>query len=91
MSELVIIWIWGLMFTFAAIPGVMIGWVASALLGPTPGLLIVIVAAAVATIILTQKAFPGSYQMQYLMMYFPPFLLAGLLGVWASKLSSKSK
>jgi hypothetical protein len=35
-----VVWVWGVVFLFAAIPGVVIGWVASAMLGYRRGIVV---------------------------------------------------
>lgn len=74
-----IVWVWGIVFLFVAIPGVVIGWVASAMLGYRRGIVVSILISIVAAIFATQTAFPGSY------LYLPPILVAALLGVWISR------
>jgi hypothetical protein len=69
----------GVVFLFAAIPGVVIGWVASAMLGYRRGIVVSAVISVGATIFAIQKGLPGSY------LYLPPFLVAALLGVWISR------
>jgi hypothetical protein len=91
MTGLVILWVWGLIFVFAVVPGVIIGWLAAALLGRTAGTLISIATAGVASVVMIQKTFPGMDVMPYMIMYFPPFVTAALLGVWFSKLTSTAK
>jgi hypothetical protein len=74
-----IVWVWGLVFLFAAIPGVVLGWVASAMLGYRRGIVVSVMISIGATIFAIQKGLPGSY------LYLPPFLVAALLGVWISR------
>jgi hypothetical protein len=74
-----IVWVWGIVFLFAAIPGVVIGWVASAMLGYRRGILVSVMISIAATIFAIQKGLPGSY------LYLPPLLVAALLGVWISR------
>jgi hypothetical protein len=74
-----IVWVWGIVFLIAAIPGVVIGWVASAMLDYRRGIVISVLVSIGATIFAIQKGLPGSY------LYLPPFLVAALLGVWISR------
>jgi hypothetical protein len=74
-----IVWVWGMVFLFAAVPGVVIGSVASAMLGYRRGIVVSVMISIGATIFAIQKALPGSY------LYLPPFLVAALLGVWISR------
>ncbi|MEH2504122.1 hypothetical protein V1290_002933 [Bradyrhizobium sp. AZCC 1578] len=74
-----IVWVWIIVFLFAAIPGVVIGWVASAMLGYRRGIIVSVMISIGATIFAIQKGLPGSY------LYLPPFLVAALLGVWISR------
>jgi hypothetical protein len=74
-----IVWVWGIVFLFVSIPGVAIGWVASAMLGYRRGIVVSILISIVAAIFATQTAFPGSY------LYLSPILVAALLGVWISR------
>lgn len=70
-----IVWVWGIVFLFVAIPGVVIGWLASAMLGYRRGIVVSIMISIIAAIFATQTPFPGSY------LYLPPILVAALLGV----------
>ena len=74
-----IVWVWIIVFLFAAIPGVVIGWVASAMLGYRRGIIVSVMISIGATIFAIQKGLPGSY------LYLLPFLVAALLGVWISR------
>jgi hypothetical protein len=74
-----IVWVWGIVFLFVAIPGSLIGWLTSAMLGYRHGIVVSIVISIIAAIFATRTHLPGSY------LYFPPILAAALLGVWFSR------
>lgn len=74
-----IVWVWGIVFLFVAIPGSFIGWLTSAKLGYRRGIVVSIVISIIAAIFATRIPLPGSY------LYFPPILAAALLGVWFSR------
>ena len=99
MTEAVIIWIWGLVFFFAAIPGAVLGWITGALFGSWIGATLSLVVSVIAGTIAAEKIYPGSfnamsagafYAYYYPMFFIPPFLAAMLLGVWISNLTSKA-
>ena len=98
MTNAVIIWVWGLVFFFAAIPGAVLGWIIGALLGSWTGLTLSVVVSVIAGIIAAEKIYPGSlyamsagnfYALYYPMFFIPPFLAATLLGVWISNVTSR--
>jgi hypothetical protein len=74
-----LVWAWTIAFLFAAVPGAVIGWVASAMLGYRRGIVVSIAVSIGAAIFATRTPLPGSY------LNFPAFLLATLLGVWISR------
>jgi hypothetical protein len=74
-----IVWVWGIVFLFIAVPGLFIGWLTSAMLGYRRGIVVSIVISIIAAIFATRTPLPGSY------LCFPPILAAALLGVWFSR------
>jgi hypothetical protein len=86
-----IIFMWGLIFIFAGLPGVAIGWLVGKL--PMPSLLCVAVltgGSAYAGFTVSKKMNPSPnlsdhYHYESLVMYLPPILLAMLLGLWLSR------
>jgi len=90
MTEAVIVWIWGLVFFFAAIPGAVLGWIVSALFGSTMGLTSSIAISVVAGFVAAQKTY-GIATPQYAIFFIPPFLVAMLLGVWISSVTSRGR
>jgi putative Ca2+/H+ antiporter (TMEM165/GDT1 family) len=100
MTNAVIIWVWGLVFFFAAIPGAVSGWIIGALFGSSTGVILSLVVSVIAGAIATEKSYPGSlnamsagvfYAFYYPMFFIPPFLAAMLLGVWISNLTSRAR
>jgi hypothetical protein len=100
MTHAVFIWIWGLVFFFAAIPGAVLGWIIGALFGSWTGATLSLVVSFIAGFVAAEKIYPGSIGAVssgvliaglYPMMFIPPFLAAMLLGVWISKLTSKAR
>jgi hypothetical protein len=100
MTNAVIIWVWGLVFFFAAIPGAVSGWIIGALFGSSIGVVLSLVVSAIAAVIAAEKIYPGSlnamsvgvfYAFYYPMFFAPPFLAAMLLGVWISNLTSRAR
>ena len=100
MTNAVIIWVWGLVFLFAAIPGAVLGWIIGALFGSWTSAILSLVVSVIAGIIAAEKIYPGSlnamrsgfvYAGYYPMMFIPPFLAAMLLGVWISNLTSRTR
>ena len=100
MTEAVIIWVWGLVFLFSAIPGAVMGWIIGALFGSWTGATLSLVVSVIAGIIAAEKIYPGSlnamsagvfYAYYYPMFFIPPFLAAMLLGVWISNLTSRAQ
>lgn len=89
MSYAVVVWIWGVVLFFAVIPGAVVGWIAGALLGSAIGCGISFAISVVAAFVAAQVIYPGSNPADYLIMFIPPFLVASLLGVWISSLTSK--
>jgi hypothetical protein len=96
----VIIWVWGLVFLFAAIPGAVLGWIIGALFGSWTGAMSSLVVSVTAGVIAAEKIYPGSlnamsvgvfYAYYYPMFFVPPFLAAMLLGVWISNLTSRAR
>jgi len=100
MTNAVFIWIWGLVFVFAAIPGAVLGWITGVLFGSWTGATLSLVVSFIAGFVAAEKIYPGSIGAassgvliagMYPMMFIPPFLAAMLLGVWISNLTSKTK
>jgi hypothetical protein len=60
MTDAVIIWVWGLVFFFAAIPGAVLGWIIGALFGSWTGATLSLVVSVIAGIIAAEKIYPGS-------------------------------
>jgi len=99
MTHAVFIWIWGLVFIFAAIPGAGLGWIIGVLFGSLTGAALSIVVSFIAGFVAAEKIYPGSIGAvstgvliagMYPIMFIPPFLAAMLLGVWISNLTSKA-
>jgi hypothetical protein len=93
MTDAVIIWVWGLVFFFAAIPGAVLGWIIGATFGSWTGATLSLVVSVIAGVIAAEKIYPGSlnamrsgvfYAYYYPCFFIPPFLAAMLLGVWIS-------
>lgn len=89
MSYAVVVWIWGVVLFFAVIPGAVLGWIVAALLGSTAGLAISFAISVAAAFVAAEVIYPGSNPAHYLIMFIPPFLVASLLGVWISSLTSR--
>ena len=96
----VIIWVWRLVFFFAAIPGAVLGWIIGALFGSWIGAVLSLVVSVTAGIVAAEKIYPGSinamssgvvYAGYCPMMFIPPFLAAMLLGVWINNLTSRAR
>jgi hypothetical protein len=54
-----IVWLWGLVFLVAAIPGAVIGWVASAMLGYGRGIVVSVVISIGVTAFAIQRVCPA--------------------------------
>ncbi len=84
--------IWGIAFLIAAIPGAIVGWIAGAIFGSTVGAITSLAIAVFASLVVSGMWFPGvnSLQLESLLMFVPPFLMAGLLGVGISGLTTRA-
>ena len=84
--------IWWIAFLIAAIPGVVVGWIVGASFGLPVGSVISLAIAVFASLVLSGMWFPGVNPLQFesLIMFVPPFSMAGLLGVGISGLTSRS-
>jgi hypothetical protein len=98
MTGAVIIWVWGLVFFFAAVPGAALGWTLGALFGSAAGVAFSLLVSVIAGTTAAEKVYPGSlnaisagaFNATYYPLFFvPPILAALLLGVWISSLTSK--
>lgn len=74
-----IVLVWGIVFLVAAIPGAVIGWVASAMLGYRWGIAVSVMVSIGATLLAIQMGLPGAF------LFIPALLVATLLGVWISR------
>ena len=93
MTPAVLVWVWGITFFVAAIPGAIVGWIVGALFGSTAGSMISLAISVAASLMVAHKFFPGVdiIQIENVIMFTPPFLVAALLGVWISTLTSKAQ
>ena len=84
--------IWGIAFFVAAIPGAIVGWIVGAIFGSTVGSVISLAIAVFASFVVTGLCFPGvnAFQFENHVMFVPPFLMAALLGVGISRLTSRA-
>jgi hypothetical protein len=89
MTYAVVVWIWGVVLFFAIIPGAVFGWIVGALLGSTVGCAISFAVSVIAAFVAAEMIYPDSDPDDYLIMFIPPFLVASLLGVWISSVTSK--
>jgi hypothetical protein len=75
--------IWGWVFMFAAIPGILVGWLLGRFVKPRgAGLALAIFLPVIPGLLAGQ----GSHSYQYPLMFVPPILLAALLGFWFSNM-----
>jgi hypothetical protein len=100
MTNAVIVWVWGLVFFFSAIPGMALGWIAASLFGSTAAVVFSLVVSIVAGLTAAEKVYPGSLNaisigafnaIYYPLFFVPPMLAALLLGVWIGHFTSKAR
>ena len=89
MTPDVLLWIWGITFFIAAIPGAILGWIFGAIFGPGIASLISL-AISVFVSLLAHALFPGVADLENVVTFAPPLLLAGLLGVLISRVTAKA-
>jgi len=84
--------IWGIAFLIAVVPGAIVGWIVGASFGSTIGSVISLAIAVFLSLVVSSMWFPGvnPFQFESLLMFVPPFLMAGLLGVGISRLTAKA-
>jgi NhaP-type Na+/H+ or K+/H+ antiporter len=86
-----ILFMWGMIFVFAVIPGALVGWLIGKI--PVPTLLSVVLVigvcagAGLAGSICTSNNPDASlkYHFESLAMFLPPILLSAIIGLWISR------
>jgi hypothetical protein len=89
-----ILFMWGMIFLVAVIPGAIVGWLIGKIPLPTSVSVVLVIGVCIgAGLVASMYTSPGAslkYHFESLAMFLPPILLSAVIGLWINRAKRRS-